>query len=165
MGIVAEKPADGDCGPTAGSPAGIAAPYLENGYSVVGWPISPGLYAGRIGDRVKIGQSRNVAQRADSFKFEELIGLKPLVPPVRRADEHPEDHALAVKRELMTRERGIHTRLATHRIASGRRANANEWFRVDDELIRVLFDEGWIVARARVAPTLGTRFGRALWQR
>jgi hypothetical protein len=26
----------------------------------------------------------NVAQRVDSFKFEELIGLKPLVLPVRR---------------------------------------------------------------------------------
>ena len=42
---------------------------MENGYSVVGWPISPGLYAGRIGDRVKIGQSMNVAQRVDSFRF------------------------------------------------------------------------------------------------
>ena len=107
----------------------------------------------------------NVAQRVDSFKFEELIGLKPLVPPARRADEHPEDHALAVKRELMTRERAIHSRLATHRILSGRRANANEWFRLDDALIRVLFDEGWIVARARVNPTRGTRFGRGRWQR
>jgi hypothetical protein len=29
-----------------------------------------------------------VAQRVDSFKFEELIGLKPLGLPVRRADEH-----------------------------------------------------------------------------
>jgi len=57
-----------------GSLGGIAAPHLENGYSVVGWPISPGLYAGRIGERVKIGQSMNVAQRVDSFKFEELIG-------------------------------------------------------------------------------------------
>ena len=37
----------------------------------------------------------NVAQRADTFKFEELIGVKPLVPPARRADEHPEDHAAA----------------------------------------------------------------------
>ena len=97
--------------------------------------------------------------------FEELIGLKPLVPPARRADEHPEDHALAVKRALMTRERAIHSRLATHRILSGRRANANEWFRLDDALIRVLFDEGWIVARARVNQTLGTRFGRGRWQR
>jgi hypothetical protein len=77
--------------------------------TTAGWPINPGLYAGRIGDRVKIGQSMNVAQRVDSFKFEELIGLKPFVPSDRRADEHPEDHALAVKRELMTREREIHT--------------------------------------------------------
>ena len=30
---------------------------------------------------------------------------------------------------------------------------------------RVLFEEGWIVAHARIQPTLGTRFGRALWQR
>jgi hypothetical protein len=93
-----------------------------------------------------------------------LIGLKPLVP-TGKADEHSEDHALAVKRRLMTREREIHTRLAAHRVVSGRRANANEWFRLDDELIRVLFEEGWIVARASVTPTLGTRFGRALWQR
>ena len=98
--------------------------------SVVGWPISPGLYAGRIGDRIKIGQSMNVAQRADTFKFEELIGVKPLVPAAPRADEH-----------------------------------ANEWFRLDDELIRVLFEEGRIVARARVRPALGTRFGRAFWSR
>ena len=82
----ANVPAERDCGPTVGSLAGMAAPhYLENGYSVVGWPISPGLYAGRIGDRVKIGQSMNMAQRVDSFKFEELIGLKPFVPPARRA--------------------------------------------------------------------------------
>ena len=53
-------------------------------------------------DRVKIGQSMNVAQRVDSFKFEELIGMKPFLPPARRPDDHPEDHALAVKRELMT---------------------------------------------------------------
>ena len=83
----------------------------------------------------------NVAQRVDSFKFEELIGMKPLLPPAMRPDEHPEDHAPAVKRELMTREREIHSRLASHRIGSGRRANANEWFRLDDELIRVLFEE------------------------
>ena len=127
--------------------------------------VSPGLDAGRIVDRVKIGQSMNVALRVDSFKFEALIGLKPFVPPARRADDHPEDHALAVKRELLNQERGIHARLASHRIVSGRRANANEWFRLDDALIRVLFEEGWIVARARVRPTLGTRFGRALWQR
>jgi len=62
----------------------------------------------------------------------------------------------------VARSRQQATRLATHRIVSGRRANANEWFRLDDELIRVLFEEGWIVARARVAPTLGTMFGRAL---
>jgi hypothetical protein len=36
MGIAVESPAEWDCEPTAGSPAGIAAPYLENGYSVVG---------------------------------------------------------------------------------------------------------------------------------
>ena len=44
-------------------------------------------------------------------------------------------------------------------MVSGKRANANEWFRLDDALIRVLFDEGWIVARARVAPTLGRGSG------
>jgi hypothetical protein len=60
MGIAVECRAERDCEPTADTPAGIAAPYLENGYRVVGWPISPGLYAGRIGDRVKIGQSMNV---------------------------------------------------------------------------------------------------------
>ena len=31
-------------------PGASAAGYLENGCGVVGWPISPGLYAGRIGD-------------------------------------------------------------------------------------------------------------------
>ena len=91
---------------------------------------------------MKIGQSMNVAQRADTFKFEELIGIKPLVPPARRADEHPEDHALTVKRELMMRERAIHDRLATYRVASGRRMNANEWFRLNGGLIRLLFEEG-----------------------
>ena len=91
--------------------------------------------------------------------------VKPLVPPARRADEHPEDHALAVKRELMIRERAIDNRLATYRVVSDRRTNANEWFRMEDDLIRVLFEEGWIVARARIRPTLGTRFGRAFWPR
>ena len=50
------------------------------------------------------------------------------MPPARRADEHREDHALAVKRELMIRERAIHNRLATYRVVSSRRTNANEWF-------------------------------------
>ena len=36
----------------------------------------------------------------------------------------------------MAREREIHTWLGAHRVASGRRANANEWFRLDDDLIR-----------------------------
>jgi hypothetical protein len=66
MGIVAESPAEGDSEPRAARSTGIAAGYLDNGY------------------RVKIGQSMNVAQRVDSFKFEELIELKPLVLPVRR---------------------------------------------------------------------------------
>jgi len=76
---------------------------------------------------------------------------------------HSEDHALAVKRELVRREREIHLRLAAYRVAHARRANANEWFHLDDRLIRLLFAEGWIVARARVQPTLGTRFGRKYW--
>ena len=39
-----------DSGPAVARPGASAAGYLENGYGVVGWPISPGLYAGRIGD-------------------------------------------------------------------------------------------------------------------
>jgi hypothetical protein len=141
IGSVSDVAEKRDCEPAVAFPGGNATRYLENGCSVVGWPINPGLYAGRIGDRVKIGQPINVAQRVDSFKFDELIGVKPLAPSVRSADEHPEDYALAVKPELMARERAIHGRLATHRIVTGRRANANEWFRLDDELIRVLFDK------------------------
>ena len=78
---------------------------------------------------MKIGQSMNVAHRVDSFKFEELIGMTPfpLNPWHRtatgRPDEHREDHALAVQRELMNRERAIHGRLASRRVVSGRRAN------------------------------------------
>ena len=72
---------------------------------------------------MKIGQSMNVAHRVDSFKFEELIGMTPFLPPARRPDEHREDHALAVQRELMNRERAIHGRLASRRVVSGRRAN------------------------------------------
>ena len=85
--------------------------------------------------------------------------------PHLRADEHAEDHALAVKRELMIRERAIHSLLATYRVVSDRPTNANEWFRMEDDVIRVLFEESWIVARARIRPTLGTRFGRAFWSR
>ena len=36
---------------------------------------------------MKIGQSMNVGQRRQ-LQLEELIGLKPLVLPVPRADEH-----------------------------------------------------------------------------
>jgi len=71
------------------APDGIAAAYLDNGCSVVGWPVSPGLYAGRIEDRVKIGQSMNLAQRVDSFELEELIGLKPLLPPAPQSRRAP----------------------------------------------------------------------------
>jgi hypothetical protein len=56
-----ERRAERDREPAVACPGGNATRYGENGYSVVGWPINPGLYAGRIGDRVKIGQSMNVA--------------------------------------------------------------------------------------------------------
>lgn len=45
-----EHSGERDSGPAVARPGASAAGYLENGYGVVGWPISPGLYAGRIGD-------------------------------------------------------------------------------------------------------------------
>jgi hypothetical protein len=151
-----ERPAQTD--------TGALLPSLENGYSVVGWPICPGLYAGRVADRVKIGQSMNLPQRIDAFKFDELLGVRPLAVPPRETSAHPEDHALAVKRLLVEAERRILTALAPYRINRQRRANALEWFAFDDSILRLLFAEGWIVARARVAGApLGTRFGRAFW--
>jgi hypothetical protein len=139
-------------------------PRLENGYSVVGWPICPGLYAGRVADRVKIGQSMNLPQRIDAFKFDELLGVRPLALPPRETSTHPEDHALEVKRLLVAAERQILSHLAPHRVNRQRRANAHEWFAFSDAILRALFDEGWIVARARVSgPPLGTRFGRVFW--
>jgi hypothetical protein len=140
------------------------SPRLENGYSVVGWPICPGLYAGRLADRVKIGQSMNLPQRIDAFKFDELLGLRPVVVTPPAASDHPEDHALEVKRQLVDAERQILAHLAPYRINRQRRANAHEWFAFSDAILRVLLDEGWIVARARVSgPPLGTRFGRTFW--
>jgi hypothetical protein len=151
-----------DRGPQTDTASGSAR--LENGYSVVGWPICPGLYAGRVADRVKIGQSMNLPQRVDAFKFDELLGLRPLVVPPAAASDHPEDHVLEVKRHLVDAERQILAHLAPYRIHRQRRANAHEWFAFDDAILRALFDEGWIVARARVSgPPLGTRFGRAFW--
>ena len=58
-------------------------------------------------NRVKIGQSMNLPQRIDAFKFDELLGLPPLVIPPPAASDHPEDHALEMKRHLVDAERQI----------------------------------------------------------
>jgi hypothetical protein len=136
-------------------------PARLRGYCAL--PVCPGLYAGRVSDRVKVGHSMNLTQRIDGFKFEEILGLKPFAMAAHRA-EHPEDHAFRVKQALLQAERRILDRLAAYRIPRQRRANAHEWFTFNDEILRVLFADGWIVARGRVSGApLGTRMGRSFW--
>jgi hypothetical protein len=119
-----------------------------NGPSPIGEVVSPGLYAGRIGEKVKIGYSLNLPRRTDAFRFEELIAVLPVSAP-REPDEGATAYAFRVRNLLQQRERQIHDALATKRVTRGRRANADEWFRLDDEMLRVLFEHGAIVARAR----------------
>jgi hypothetical protein len=40
--------------------------------------VCPGIYAGRIDARVKIGYSLNLPQRVDAFRFDELIAIWPV---------------------------------------------------------------------------------------
>lgn len=133
--------------------------YLS-GPSPIGAVVSPGIYAGRIGERVKIGCSLNLPQRTAAFEFDELLAVLP-IHVSRHAGEPDAAYAFRVRDVIQQRERALHTALAAFRLRLLSRSNANEWFAFNDELLRVLFAHGAVVARARVT---GRPLGRRLNQ-
>ena len=118
--------------------------------------VSPGLYAGRVGNTVKIGFSLNLPQRIASFRFEELVGV--LLLPQESTSRDGTARAFTLRDRLKSREAAIHQALADKRVSRDCRPNTNEWFHFDDTVVRVLFAHGFTVARARVAgKPLGVR--------
>ena len=133
---------------------------VQSSGTSLGHVVTPGIYAGRIGDRVKIGYSLNLPQRVDQFRFEELIAVLPFGCP-QGAGESEGAYVVRVRYELRARERQIHTALDSYRLRGLTRSNANEWFRLDDVVLSVLADYGAIIARARPAGrSLRCRVGR-----
>jgi hypothetical protein len=125
--------------------------------------VCPGIYAGRIGDRVKIGCSLNLPQRVDAFRFEELIAVLPVHVPRDPADDD-RGYSYRVRDAVRDLEARLHAALAGQRVPGVSRANANEWFRFDDRVLMVLFEAGAILARPRVSGRpLGTRAGKPGW--
>lgn len=125
--------------------------------------VCAGIYAGRRGDMVKIGQSLNLRQRVDTLALDELLAVLP-VHVSRQQGEGEQAYITRVRDAVQTIEHRIQTAIADLRIVQLSRANANEWFRFDGRILEVLHEAGAILATRRIpGRILRTRPARFGW--